>query len=133
MKKLIILSAIGVIILSSAFIQAPEKKVSTEAKSAVVAGEFAFLRAHRQGKGITLTWGLADNTNLAGFDIEQTMEEPNEPYSVWLPAARISGSGVRSFKYTDDHFSPDTSNYRSTAYYSDICTAQSSMVSLSIS
>ncbi|TMI64852.1 MAG: hypothetical protein E6H07_02745 [Bacteroidetes bacterium] len=132
MKKLIILSAIGVIILSSAFIQAPEKKVSTEAKSAVVAGEFAFLRAHRQGKGITLTWGMADNTNLAGFDIEKTMEDPNDPYSVWLPVASVPGSGVRSFKHTDDDVNPGTSNYRITAYYSDNRTAQSEIVSVRI-
>ena len=132
MKKLIILSAIGVIILSSAFIQAPEKKVSTEAKSAVVAGEFAFLRAHRQGKGITLTWGMADNTNLTGFDIEKTMEDPNDPYSVWLPVASVPGSSVRSFKHTDDAVSPGTSNYRITAYYSDNRTAQSEIISVRI-
>jgi len=132
MKKLIILSAIGVIILSSAFIQAPEKKVSTEAKSAVVAGEFAFLRAHRQGKGITLTWGMADNTKLTGFDIEKTMEDPNDPYSVWLPVASVPGSSVRSFKHTDDAVSPGTSNYRITAYYSDNRTAQSEIISVRI-
>jgi hypothetical protein len=132
MKKLIILSAIGVIILSSAFIQAPEKKVSTEAKSAVVAGEFSFLRAHRQGKGITVTWGMADNTNLAGFDIEKTMEDPNDPYSVWLPVASVPGSSVRSYKHTDDAVSPGTSNYRITAYYTDNRTAQSEIISVRI-
>ena len=132
MKKLIILSAISVSILSFAFIPAPEKIVNTEAKSAVVAGEFAFLRAHRQGKSITLTWGMADNTNLAGFDIEKTMEDPNDPYSVWVPVASVPGSSVRSFKYTDDAVSPGTSNYRIIAYYSDNRTAQSEIISVSI-
>ena len=132
MKKLIILSAIGAIILSSAFIPAPEKNVSKETKSAVVAGEFAFLRAHRQGKAITLTWGMADNTNLTGFDIEKTMEDPNDPYSQWLPVASVPGSSVRSFKYTDNTVTPGTSNYRITAYYSDNRTAQSEIISVSI-
>ena len=132
MKKLIILSAISVSILSFAFIPAPEKIVNTEAKSAVVAGEFAFLRAHRQGKSITLTWGMADNTNLAGFDIEKTMEDPNDPYSQWLPVASVPGSSVRSFKHTDDAVSPGTSNYRIIAYYSDNRTAQSEIISVSI-
>ena len=132
MKKLIILTAIGVSILSSAFIPATEKIVNTEAKSAVVAGEFAFLRAHRQGKDITLTWGMADNTNLTGFDIEKTMEDPNDPYSVWLPVASVPGSSVRSFKYTDGTVNPGTSNYRITAYYSDNRTAQSEIISVRI-
>jgi hypothetical protein len=133
MKKIILFSAIGISFLSSAFIPVKEQQVVTkQTTSATVAGDFAFLRAHRQGRGITLTWGMASNTNLIGFDVEKTMEDPNDPYSVWTLVTSVPGSGDRSFKITDNTVSPGTSNYKVTAWYSDGRSATSEIVSVRI-
>lgn len=133
MKKITLLSAIGVFFISSAFISTPQKlAVKQEIQSVTVAGDFAFLRAHRQGSGITLTWGMASNTNLIGFDVEKTMEDPNDPYSVWIPVTNVPGGDSRSFKTTDSNVLPGTSNYRVTAWYADGRSSTSEIISVRI-
>jgi hypothetical protein len=131
MKRITLLSAIGVFFISSAFIN-PQPLTVKHGTSITAAGDFAFLRAHRQGTGITLTWGMVSNSNLTGFDIEKTMEDPNDPYSVWMPVTSIEGSDVRSFKYTDGTALPGTSNYRVTAWYADGRSSTSEVISVKI-
>ena len=131
MKKIAVLSAVGIFLISSAF-TSPQPLPVNQATTVTVAGDFAFLRAHRQGSGITLTWGMASNSNLIGFDIEKTMEDPNDPYSVWTPVTSVTGSDARSFKYTDGSVLPGTSNYRVIAWYSDGRSSTSEIISVKI-
>jgi hypothetical protein len=131
MKKVVLLSAIGVFFISSAFTN-PQPSQVQQLTKVTVAGDFSFLRAHRQGSGITLTWGMASNSNLIGFDIEKTMEDPNDPYSVWTPVTNITGSDARSFKYTDGNVLPGTSNYRVIAWYADGRSSTSEIISVKI-
>lgn len=133
MKKITLLTAIGVFFISSAFISTSHTStIQQVSKSAPAAGDFAFLRAHRQGSGITITWGMISNVNLIGFDVEKTMEDPNDPYSVWIPVTNVPGSDVRSFKITDSNVLPGISNYRVTAWYSDGRSTTSEIVSVRI-
>jgi len=132
MKQTIIFSALAVAVLTSAFtIERPVSKKQNVV--APVANDFSFLRAHRQGKGITLTWGMVTNTNLIGFDITKTMQDPNDPYSVWEPVTSIPGANNRSFKHTDNNnVLPGTTYYKVTAWYSDGRSSESDVVSVRI-
>jgi hypothetical protein len=75
---------------------------------------------------------MASNVNLIGFDVEKTMEDPNDPYSVWTLVTSVPGSGDRSFKITDNTVSPGISNYKVTAWYSDGRSSTSDIVSVKI-
>jgi hypothetical protein len=130
MKHFFVCTAI-IAVISSGFIT-PNEKPATGKATVTVADDFSFLRAHRQGKGITLTWGVTSAASLIGFDIEKTMQDPNDPYSVWEPVATVPGSSTRSFKYTDNSVLPGTTNYRITAWYSDGRSATSEIVSVKI-
>lgn len=130
MKKLTVFSALVLSVFAMAFRPAPEVKKTTSISA--VLSDYAFLRAHRQGTGITLTWGMTTNTNLIGFDIEKTMEDPNDPYSQWYPVASVPGADNRSFSYTDGGSLPGTTNYRITAWYSDGRSAMSEIVSVKV-
>ena len=131
MKKITVFSVLMISVFAMAFSPAPVTSKQATSVSAVL-NDYAFLRAHRQGAGITLTWGMTSNTNLLGFDIEKTMEDPNDPASQWYPVTSVSGANERSFKYTDNDVLPGTTNYRITAWYSDGRSAMSEIVSVRI-
>ena len=131
MKKITVFSALIISVLAMAFSPAPGVVQQTTSVSSAL-NDYAFIRAHRQGRGITLTWGMTTNTNLIGFDIEKTMEDPNDPYSQWLPVASVPGADERSFKINDNTVSPGTSNYRITAWYSDGRSSMSEIISVRI-
>lgn len=131
MKRITVFSVLILPVFAMAFSPVPGVVKQTTSVSSAL-NDYAFLRAHRQGTGITLTWGMTTNTNLIGFDIEKTMEDPNDPYSVWLPVTNVPGANERSFKYTDNDVLPGTSNYRITAWYSDGRSSMSEIISVKI-
>jgi hypothetical protein len=73
---------------------------------------FSFFRTHRQGKGITSTWGLISNEGITGFVVQQTYEDPTDPYAYWSDLASIPCTDDRSFKYTDKNVFPGFISYR---------------------
>ncbi len=81
--------------------------------------DFAFLRAHRQGKGITLTWGLTTNTGTGCFMVQRTYEDANDPYAVWEDVNYLACNASRSFKWTDENVFPGFITYRIAAYQYD--------------
>ncbi len=132
MKKIPHLSLAVLLILSMAFVPAPGiAKMKTES-SLPGSMDFAFLRAHRQGRGITLAWGMLNINNLSGFDIEKTMQDPNDPYSVWEWVATLPANAERSNKYTDNTVLPGISSYRIIAWYNSGYSSQSDIVSVRI-
>jgi hypothetical protein len=131
MKKITVFSALVLSVFAMAFSPVPGGVKQTASVSSAL-NDYAFLRAHRQGRGITLTWGMTTNSNLIGFDIEKTMEDPNDPYSVWMPVTNIPGANERSFKHNDNDVLPGTSNYRITAWYSDGRSSMSEIISVKI-
>jgi hypothetical protein len=133
MKQIILFSALAVSVLSTAFTS--EKKpvlTSNQSKITALTNDFAFVRGHRQGKSITLTWGMVSNAGLVGFDIEKTNQDPNDPYSVWEDAGSVAGSDARSFKLNDSNVYPGQTHYRITAWYSDSRSSTSEILTVKI-
>jgi hypothetical protein len=80
---------------------------------------FAFFRTHRQGKGITATWGLTSTIGVAGFVVQRTYNDPSDPYADWQEVSSMSCSPLRSFKCTDLNVFPGYINYRVVAMMDD--------------
>jgi hypothetical protein len=74
--------------------------------------EFSFFRIHRQGKGVTSTWGLFSNSGVTEFIVQQTYEDITDPYAYWADVATISCTSSRSFKHTDETVFPGFVSYR---------------------
>jgi hypothetical protein len=133
MKQTIIFSALFVSLFTTAFTTKKPAAAKQGITVAAFANDFAFLRAHRQGKGITVTWGMVSNSNLIGFDITKTMQDPTDPYSVWEAVTSIPGANIRSFKHTDNNnVLPGTTYYKVTAWYADGRSSESDVVSVRI-
>ena len=133
MKQIVVFSALAVSIMSTAFTS--EKKpvlLSNQSKVTALTNDFDFVRGQRQGKSITLTWGMTSNADLVGFDIEKTNEDPNDPYSVWQVVGSVAGSDARSFKLNDQSVNPGQTNYRITAWYSDSRSSTSEVLTVKI-
>ena len=81
--------------------------------------DFAFLRTHRQGKGVVATWGLISNNGVAGFLVQRTYQDPTDPYAMWDDVNSMSCSSSRSFKFCDENVFPGYINYRVVAVMED--------------
>ncbi len=133
MKQFILISALAVSVISTA--STPVKIQSLNSKQIIASAffnDFSFVRGHRQGKSITITWGMISNTGLVGFDIEKTNQDPSDPYSVWEDAGSIAGSNARSFKLNDPNVYPGQTHYRITAWFSDSRSSTSDIVTVKI-
>lgn len=113
MKAKLSVFAIAVIIISTAWIS----PVSTTTSNAPVKvsklnPSFSFVRAHRQGKGITATWGITSTDGVIGFTIQKTYEDPTDPYAFWEDLCSLPCNPSRSFKHTDNSVFPGYINYR---------------------
>lgn len=74
---------------------------------------FSFFRTHRQGRGITATWGTLSNNNISEFVVQQTYEDPTDPYANWVDLTpAVSCNSAHSFKYTDPSVFPGFVSYR---------------------
>ena len=97
-------------------------KESAEVKQAKVVaegGDFTFFRTHRQGRGITASWGVASGAGIVGFQLQKTYEDPTDPYAIWEDISSIPCNGSRSYKSTDNNVSPGSINYRVVAQKAD--------------
>lgn len=90
------------------------KKQTVKAKTANP--NFAFFRTHRQGKGVTSSWGLDQNAGVNGFVLQRTYEDPNDPYSEWSNICGMNCDNNRSFKHEDENVSPGMISYRVIGY-----------------
>ena len=114
------LAAIIILLLSAWTIPATSEKpvsVLSVKKEKKFPPEFAFFRTHRQGQGITATWGLTNNQGIYGFAVQRTYEDPNDPYSVWENICSMTCGTERSFKHEDLNISPGFISYRVIAYF----------------
>jgi hypothetical protein len=86
------------------------RKIVTQQNAAPT---FSFFRTHRQGKaGITATWGLTASTNVSGFIVQKTYEDPTDPYANWETVSLTPCTGERSYKCTDANVFPGFISYR---------------------
>jgi hypothetical protein len=96
------------------------------------AAGFAFFRTHRQGKGITASWGMTANSGVSGFTVKKTYEDPSDPYAEWQTVAAGQCDGSRSYKCTDANVSPGFVNYKVVAELSDGSTVESDISTVHI-
>lgn len=95
-------------------------KEATEVKEAKVAeGDFTFFRTHRQGRGITASWGVSSGAGIVGFQLQKTYEDPTDPYAIWEDISSVPCNGSRSYKSTDESVFPGNINYRVVALKAD--------------
>jgi hypothetical protein len=122
--------AISALILSATTFSAPA--ISPEAKEVVKveqaqSTDFAFFRTHRQGKGITATWGVTSSAAVVSFSVQKTYEDPYDPYSEWVEVSSNGCNGSRSYKCTDMNVSPGFINYRVVARLTDGSSIESAL------
>ena len=72
---------------------------------------FSFIRSHRQGKGAEVSWSF-NSSNVSGFTVQRTNEDPFDPYSVWIDVANVGCDLSRSYKCHDENPFPGLINYR---------------------
>ncbi len=79
-------------------------------------GSFDYFRAHRQGSGITLTWG-SSSANVVMFTIERS-----EDGEFFNPIGGLSPNGIGTrgtHKFKDDSVFPGVISYRIAALNAD--------------
>lgn len=87
--------------------------------------DFAFFRTHRQGKGVTATWGLTSTNGTGCFMVQRTYQDANDPYAFWEDLNYVPCTPSRSFKWTDENVFPGLISYRIVAYLYDGSTVTS--------
>lgn len=93
---------------------------------------FAFLRTHRQGKGIAVVWGVNSSTDIIGFGVQRTYEDPADPYANWEDVGTVPNSAARSFTHKDQQVFAGIIHYRVIAIHADGTTASSEVSSVRI-
>jgi hypothetical protein len=88
-------------------------------KSTTASPSFDFFRIHRQGRGVTSTWGLTSTAGVSGFVVKKTYEDPSDPYSEWQDVYSSACGSARSYKCTDNNVSPGYISYQVTALMAD--------------
>ena len=76
------------------------------------AGDFSFFKTHRQGKGVTASWGLSNEAGVVGFQVKKTYEDPTDPYALWEDVSSVPCNGSRSYKSTDSNVFPGNISYK---------------------
>ena len=117
--QFLIIPAVIFITTASFNSSAPGKQGREIVKARTENAGFAFFRTHRQGKGITATWGLSSNDGVAGFAVQRTYEDPTDPYAFWEDISYIDCNSSRSFKYADESVFPGVISYRVIAVLED--------------
>ncbi|HEX2628387.1 MAG TPA: hypothetical protein VHM26_05235, partial [Chitinophagaceae bacterium] len=93
---------------------------------------FDFIRAHRQGKGASVAWGLSADNGVVGFTVQRTYEDPTDPYAFWEDLGSTARNGSGSYKYSDINVLPGSIHYRVIAQFADGTSASSEVVSIKI-
>jgi hypothetical protein len=135
MKAQLTFLAAAVIIINAAWISpvAPAKTSANRVEiSKALNPSFSFVRAHRQGKGITASWGTTSNDGILNFVIQKTYEDPTDPYAYWEDVCSVDCNPTRSYKHTDNNVFPGYSNYRVIAYMDNGSTVVSEYVTVRI-
>lgn len=116
MKAQLSFIAVAVIIISTAWISpvSPDKSspAATAKLTKALNPSFSYVRAHRQGQGITATWAITSNDGVLTFVVQKTYEDPTDPYAYWEDVCSVACNPVRSYKHTDLNVFPGYSNYR---------------------
>ena len=127
---------IAMAIASIAAAPAPGEKVivpqkGTQASQSLYAG-FSSFRIHRQGKGVTSTWGMTSEGGVTCYTLQRTYFDPTDPFSPWDDVCVIPCNSSRSYKWTDENVLAGTITYRVRAGLNPTGEMYSSMESIRI-
>jgi hypothetical protein len=134
MKLQLSVLALAVVIISTAWTtpEAPAVVSPVKVTKAALNPSFTFIRAHRQGKGISATWGISSTEGVLGFTVQKTYEDPTDPYAFWEDLCNMACEPVRSYKHTDNSVFPGYINYRVVAQMSNGSSVVSETVTVRI-
>ena len=109
------LMAITAVITSPVSLSLPTKDNNAKVRQAPPPS-FSFFRTHRQGNGVTATWGLVSEQGLTGFLVQRTYEDPTDPYAYWENLCSMGCNNTRSYKHTDPDVFAGYITYRVIAF-----------------
>ena len=96
----------------------PSTELKTDSVSVKTTDSFSFIRCHKQGKGIAVTWGF-NSANVVSFAVQRTDQDPTDQYSVWECICNTTANSSRSYKYHDITAFPGLNSYRVIALMND--------------
>ena len=105
---------------------APLAETANKTVSVKTTDSFSFIRCHRQGKGIAVTWGF-NSANVVSFAVQRTDQDPTDQYSVWECVCNQDANSSRSYKYHDINVYPGLMTYKVVALMNDGNTITSAM------
>lgn len=120
MKTTITIYVIFLMAISS-IIASPIRSFCVQPAIKGVEGNFAFsfVRSHRQGQGITISWGAHNYEGVAGFIVQKTYSDPGDEYAVWEEVAYINATAERTYRALDSMVFAGFNNYRVIAIMND--------------
>ena len=124
MKTLITIGFVTLVVLTSSAVGADVRPAYS--KESRVTNCFNFLRVHRQGAGVSVSWAASGN------DITQFMIERSYDNEYFEPVTEVPCSGSGTHKFKDDNVFPGTIYYRVVAVKADNSTECSPVESVRI-
>jgi hypothetical protein len=109
--KTLTIFAIGALVFFSVAATPAAENTNTNKNQNKSFDGFSFIRTHRQGKRAVVSWSFL-SSNVSGFIVQRTNEDPNDPYSVWIDVATVGCDMSRSYKCCDENPFPGLINYR---------------------
>ena len=109
--KTLTIFAIGALVFFSVAATPAAENTNTNKNQNKSFDGFSFIRTHRQGKRAVVSWSFL-SSNVSGFIVQRTNEDPNDPYSVWIDVANVGCDMSRSYKCCDENPFPGLINYR---------------------
>ena len=76
------------------------------------------IRAHRQGKGVMVSWSASGSSSVIGYEVERTYNDVSDIYAMWEQVATISAGGRRN-NFHDLGVFPGVVSYRVQTVYQD--------------
>ena len=112
--------------------ETPASENGSSINAKPTSGDFSFVRTHRQGRGISVSWGLSTEGGTVGFKVEKTYEDPTDPYAIWENVDNVACTGSRSYKSKDENVFPGNISYRVVAQKADGTSVESGVSTVRI-
>lgn len=118
----IVLSLLLVTFVTTAFTSS-EFALGSESGRAIFSSSTAepaqsSIRAHRQGKGVMISWNASGSSSVIGYEVERTYNDVSDIYAMWEQVSTVS-AGSRRNNFHDLGVFPGVVSYRVHTVYQD--------------